>query len=78
MRKDPNRYPKGLSAAKVKSVIAFYDRQSEDDAVAEADAAWENSRTSLVRVPTSLVPQVEALIAKHSSRSRPTRRKKAS
>jgi len=77
MKKDPNKYPKGLSAAKVKSVIEFYDHQSETDAIAEADAAWENSQMSLVRVPTSLVPQVEALIAKHSTR-KPVRRKKAS
>jgi hypothetical protein len=78
MKRDPNKYPKGWNRAKVESIIAYYDAQSEEDAIAEADAAWENSHTSLVRVPVDLVPEVEALVAKRSSQSKVSHRRKAS
>jgi len=64
--KDSNKYPKGWSRKRVESVIAHYDSQSEADAIAEADAAFENSRMTLLRVPNELVPEVEELIARRT------------
>ncbi len=78
MKKDPNKYPKGLDARKVKAIIDYHDRQSDDASAAEAEAAFVNSQISLVRVPSEMVDAVKALIAgssdnagrKHKARKR--------
>lgn len=67
--RDPNKYPRGWSAARVRGVIERQDAQSEADAIAAADAAWENSRTTLIRVPVELAGEVRSLI---QSRGRQT------
>ncbi len=74
MKKDPNQYPKGWNKKRVQGVIAHYTKQSDADAIAEADAAWINSRFSLVRVPVEYAAQVEAFV--QSLRSRPVKRRK--
>lgn len=65
-KKDPNQYPTGLNKRKVRDTIAHYDRHTEAEAIIEANIACENSRLTLMRVPTELVPEVERLIEKHS------------
>jgi hypothetical protein len=78
MKRDPNKYPKGWNRKRVEAVIAHYDRQTDEEAIAEADAAWENSQMSLVRVPNELVSEVEAFLAKRLGRStrEPARKRK--
>ncbi|MCC6229663.1 MAG: hypothetical protein IT432_10590 [Phycisphaerales bacterium] len=67
MKKDPNRYPRGLDAKKVRAIIAYHDSQSDEAAAAEAEAAFVNSSTALVRVPTELLDEVQALLARAAS-----------
>jgi hypothetical protein len=38
-RKDPNRYPKGWNRARVQALLDHYENQTDDEAVAEDDAA---------------------------------------
>lgn len=64
-KKDPNVYPKGWNRKRVEDVIAYYDMQIEAEAIAEADAAWENSRMTAMRIPNELVGKVRALLALH-------------
>lgn len=68
MKRDPNTYPKGWNRKKVEAVLAHYDKQTDEEAIAEADVAWENSRMSLVRVPAELVEQVRAFVATKTGR----------
>jgi hypothetical protein len=42
-----------------------YEEQTEDEAVAEDEAAFEDQTQTLMEVPTALVPAIRALIAKH-------------
>lgn len=81
MKKDTNTYPKGLDAKKVRAILEYHDRQSDDAAAAEAEAAWVNSRTSLVRVPSELAAEVrvfvESLLAKGSKKVKSKKRKVA-
>ena len=65
MKKDPNKYPKGWNAAKIRKVIEYYDNQSDEEGAKEIEAAGEAERVTLVEVPTVLLPQVRKLIAKH-------------
>jgi hypothetical protein len=59
-----NRFPAGWDQARVEKVLAHYDGQSEDEAMAEDESALREPGQTLMVVPTDLVPLVRALIAK--------------
>jgi len=48
----------------MKRVLDRYEKQTEAEAVAEDEAAFESSET-VMTVPRELVPKVRELIAKH-------------
>ncbi len=77
MTRDPNKYPKGWNRKRVEEVIDFYDKQSPDEAIAEADAAWENTRYSLVRVPIEMAEEVRKFIASRRGKESKTRVRKS-
>ena len=64
-----NEFPPGWNEERVQSVIAYYDQQTEDEAVAEAEEALEDESCVLVEVPIELVPTVRELIAKHAAKN---------
>ncbi len=65
-------YPQGWDEARVKRVLAHYESQSEEEAVAEDEAAFEAADQTVMGIPTELVPKVRQLIAKHkAARERP-------
>ena len=61
-----NKFPKGWNEDRVKRVLAHYGKQTEDEALAEDEAAPGSSET-VMTVPRDLVPKVRELIAKHQS-----------
>jgi hypothetical protein len=63
MRQD--RFPPGWDAERVRQVLAHYEEQTEDEAVAEDEAAIEESTQTVMEVPHELVPAIRELIAKH-------------
>jgi hypothetical protein len=63
-KKDPNRYPKGWNRLKVQRVIAHYEGQTDEEAIAEDEAAYTDPAFTMMQVPTELVPRVQKLIAK--------------
>ena len=69
--KKQNEFPPGWNEEKVQSVIAHYDQQTEDEAVAEAEEALQNESSTLIEVPIELVPAVRELIAKHAAKNYP-------
>jgi hypothetical protein len=64
MKKDPNKYPKGWNRKPVEEVIAHYDNQTDDEAIAEAEAAYRKRKSVLVEVPLKLLPQVRRVLAR--------------
>ena len=60
-----NRFPPGWDESRVRKVLEHYERQTEDEAVAEDEAAFEDSTQTFMEVPNELVPAVRELIAKH-------------
>ena len=62
--KDPNRYPKGLNRKKVEALVAYYDNQSDEEAIAEAEAAYRKRSSALVEVPIRLLPKIRQMIAR--------------
>ena len=59
-----SRYPRGWDQGRVKRLLEHYDSQSDDEAVAEDEASWENTTSTTMEVPVDLVPTVRELIAK--------------
>jgi hypothetical protein len=64
--KDPNRYPKGWNRKKIEALIEHYENQSDDEAIAEAEAAYRKRQSSLIEVPIKLLPEVRRLIARRA------------
>ncbi len=60
-------FPAGWDAERVRRVIAHYESQSEEQAVAEDEAAFEALGQAVMEVPTELVPTIRELIAKHKA-----------
>lgn len=59
------RFPPGWNEKRVQEVLAHYEQQTEEEAVAEDEAAIENSTETFMEVPHELVPTIRELIAKH-------------
>jgi hypothetical protein len=62
--KKRTRFPPGWSEARVRRVLDHYEAQSDVEAVAEDEAAYRSTTTTVMKVPVKLVPAVRALIAK--------------
>ncbi len=58
------RYPDGWDAERVRRVLEHYEAQSDEEAVAEDEAAYETTTHTAMEVPVDLVPAVRELIAK--------------
>lgn len=61
-----NEFPAGWDEQRVRDVLEHYDRQSEEQAVAEDEAAMEDASQTIMEVPNDLVPKVRELIAKRA------------
>ncbi len=62
-----NKFPPGWDEARVKRVLAHYEQQSEEEAVAEDEAAYELEEYSMMEIPNELVPKIRSLIAEYKS-----------
>ena len=67
-RRNQTRYPAGWNEARVRGVLAHYEAQSPEEALAEDEAAYEVSpgppTHTAMDVPVELVPVVRELIAR--------------
>jgi len=59
-----SKFPTGWDEEKVKRVLAHYESQTEEEAVAEDEAVFERESQTVMEVPKKLVPLVRELIAK--------------
>jgi hypothetical protein len=62
-----SKFPPGWDESRVRKVLEHYESQTDEEAVAEDEAASEDSRLTLMRIPNELVPAVRDLLAKHSA-----------
>ena len=63
-----SKFPVGWDEERVRRVIAHYEQQTEEEAVAEDEAAFEDATQTVMEVPKELVPAIRKLIAKHQER----------
>jgi len=65
-KKDPNHYPKGLNREKVQEIIDHYENQTDEEAIAEDEAAYRTTHSTMMEIPNELIPKVQKLIAKRA------------
>jgi len=65
----PNKYPTGWNEPKVRKVLKHYESQTEDEAIAEDEAAFELKDQAVMVVPKKLVPKITRLIEQERPRS---------
>lgn len=58
------RFPAGWDEARVKRVLDRYEEQSDSEATAEDEAAYESTTHTSMEVPVDLVPDVRELLAR--------------
>jgi hypothetical protein len=59
------RFPPGWDEARVRRVLEQYESQTDEEALAEDEAAFEAPTEAAMTIPIELVPEVRKLIGKH-------------
>jgi hypothetical protein len=63
---DAGAYPKGWDRKRVQALADYYDNQSDEEAIAEAEAAYRSTTVTMMAIPVELVPKVQKLLAKRA------------
>ena len=64
------KFPPSWNESRVRKVLEHYESQSDEEAVAEDEAALETPGQTLIEVPSRIVPRVRQLIAEHEAREK--------
>jgi len=64
------RFPSAWNEKRVKELIAYYDRQTEDEELAEYEAGMKLKGRALMLVPAELVAEIHQLIDQRQRRKR--------
>ena len=64
------KYPPGWDEDRVRCVMDHYEQQSEEEAVAEDEAAFEDENLAVVEIPKELLPAVRTMIADYEQKRR--------
>ncbi|VVB91273.1 Uncharacterised protein [uncultured archaeon] len=62
-----SKFPKGWDEKRVKTVLAHYEQQTEEEAMAEDEDAFMSRTRTAMEVPTQLVSKIRELIAKNKA-----------
>jgi hypothetical protein len=65
-----SKFPPGWDEERVRRVLAHYEQQTEEEAVAEDEAAFEDSTQTVIEVPRELLPAIRELIGKYQESRR--------
>jgi len=63
-----SKFPKGWDEERVTTVLSHYESQSEEEAVAEDENAWNDPSHTFLEVPNDLIPAVRELLAKRAEK----------
>jgi hypothetical protein len=64
------KFPAGWNEQRVRRVLEHYEQQTDGQAVADDEAAFEDSSQTVMEVPRDLVPTIRTLIAKYKRSQR--------
>jgi hypothetical protein len=60
-----SEFPAGWDETRVQDLLEHYERQTDEEAAAEHEAALARPGHTLMEIPTELVPAVREIIAEH-------------
>lgn len=60
----PQGFPPGWDEERVRKVLAHYENQTEEQALAEDEVAYDAKGQTVMIVPTELVPAIRQLLGK--------------
>jgi len=60
-------FPPGWDEERVRRVLEHYESQTDEQAVAEDEAAYEATTHTVVEIPVELLPTVRELLAKRKT-----------
>jgi len=63
-------FPPGWDEERVRRVLAHYETQTEDEAVAEDEIAFEERGRTVIEVPAELMPVIREVIAQYEARAK--------
>ena len=67
-----SKFPPGWDEERVRKVLSHYEEQTEEEAVAEDEEAFEDRNAAVMKVPKKLVPAVREMIAKYEAEKEPS------
>jgi hypothetical protein len=67
------KFPRGWNQKRVQQVIDYYDNQTEEEQAAEIEAALKSESITWMPIPTDMVQEIGALIAKRNGQLRRSR-----
>jgi hypothetical protein len=70
-----HHYPAGWNEERVRKLLQHYERQTEEEAVAEDEAAFRRRDQTVMVVPNRLVPTITRMIAKAGQREQSAARR---
>jgi hypothetical protein len=73
----PSRFPAGWNEQRVRALLKHYEGQTEEEAVAEDEAAFRRRDPTVMVVPKRLVPAITKLITREEAVAPPKRPNKA-
>lgn len=65
--KKKQKYPAGWDEKRVREVIDHYENQTDEEHLAEIEAAQKAENITMMAVPSDLVPKIRQLISKKRS-----------
>jgi len=71
----PQRYPTGWNEERVCKLLLHYEAQTEDEAVAEDEAAFRRRDQTVIVVPKQLVSTITRMIAREGKRRQSSARR---
>lgn len=60
-----SKFPPGWDEERVRRLLAHYEEQTEEEAVAEDEAAFADPTQTVMEIPNELAPAVRELVARH-------------
>jgi len=64
-----NRFPPGWDEERMHRVLAHYEAQTDEEAVAEDEEAFEGKGQTTLEIPCELMPAIRELIAQYETRA---------
>lgn len=64
---EANEFPAGWDEERVRDLIKHYETQTDEQAITEDEAAFEEDGQTVMVIPTGLVPAVRGLLAQYEN-----------